>query len=190
MREKFYENEKFATVNYSGQKVTQTEFDSCVFQDCDFTNADFSDNDFIDCRFENCNFAVAKMKGSGLKDVHFIGCKLIGLDFELCSGFLFAVSFKSCVLDYSSFFGKKLKNTRFIDCSLKEVDFSTSDLSGALFGNCDLSMAVFKQCNLEKADFRTAYNYAFDPEQNRMKKARFTVSGLAGLLGKYNIEIE
>ena len=190
MREKFYENEKFTNINYSGQKVTQTEFDNCIFQDCDFTNADFSDNDFIDCRFENCNFAVAKMNGSGLKEVHFVGCKLIGLDFEPCSAFLFAVSFKSCVLDYSSFFGKKLKNTRFVECSLKEVDFSTTDLSGALFGNCDLSMAVFKQCNLEKSDFRTAYNYAFDPEQNRMKKARFSVSGLAGLLGKYNIEIE
>jgi uncharacterized protein YjbI with pentapeptide repeats len=157
---------------------------------CDFSNADFSENDFIDCRFESCNFAVAKLNGSGLKNVYFNSCKLVGIDFEHCSDFLFAADFKNCVLDYASFFKKRMKNARFINCSMKEVDFSSADLSGALFGNCDLSMAVFSQCNLEKTDFRTAFNYAFDPGANKMKKAKFSNSGLAGLLGKYNIEIE
>jgi len=190
MRATFYDNEEYSNINYSGLKVSQTEFDSCVFVNCDFSNADFSENDFIDCRFESCNFAVAKLNGSGLKNVYFNSCKLVGIDFEHCSDFLFAANFKNCVLDYSSFFGKKLKKAKFTDCSLKEVEFSSTDLSGAEFGNCDLSMAVFNQCNLEKCDFRTAHNYAFDPEANKMKKAKFSSSGLAGLLGKYNIEIE
>lgn len=190
MAEKYHDNESFTNINYSGQKVAQTEFESCVFQNCDFSNSDFSDNDFINCRFENCNFAVAKINGTGLKDVYFTGCKLVGIDFEGCSNFLFEVNFKKCVLDYASFFGKKLKNTKFIDCSLKETDFSSSDLSGAVFGNCDLSLTVFKKCNLEKTDFRTAFNYSFDPGENKMKKAKFAISGLAGLLEKYNIEIE
>jgi len=190
MKEKFYDNQDYTNINYSGQKISQTEFDSCVFLNCDFSNADLSDNDFINCRFESCNFAMAKLNSSGLKDAHFTGCKLVGINFENCSDFLFAVSFKKCVLDYSSFFGKKLKKARFNDCSMKEVDFSSTDLSGAEFGNCDLSMAVFTQCNLEKTDFRTAVNYSFDPETNKMKKAKFSISGLAGLLGKYNIEIE
>ena len=44
--------------------------------------------------------------------------------------------------------------------------------------------------NLEKADFRTAANYSFNPELNKMKKTRFSLSGLPGLLAKYDIEIE
>lgn len=188
--ENFFENEEFVNVNYSGQKVEQTEFDECTFRGCNFSNSDFSDNDFINCRFENCNFAVAKLTGTGLKDVSFTGCKLVGIDFEPCSNFLFAVNFENCVLDYSSFFGKKMKKTRFTGCSLVEVDFATTDLSGAIFDKSDLSMAVFKQTNLENADFRAAENYTFDPAENRMKKAKFSISGLPGLLGRYNLVIE
>jgi len=190
MKEKFYDNQEYPNINYSGQTISQTEFDICIFLNCNFSNVEISETDFIDCRFESCNFAVAKLKGSGLKNVYFNNCKLVGIDFELCSDFLFAANFKNCVLDYSSFFGKKLKKTKFSNCSLKEVEFSSTDLSGAEFANCDLLLAVFKQCNLEKVDFRTAYNYAFDPETNKMKKAKFSSSGLAGLLEKYNIEIE
>lgn len=50
--------------------------------------------------------------------------------------------------------------------------------------------AVFQQTNLEKTDFTTAYNFVFDPESNRMRKARFSVYGLPGLLEKYGLEIE
>ena len=94
------------------------------------------------------------------------------------------------MLDYSSFFEKKMKKTRFIGCSLVEVDFARTDLSGAIFDRSNLSGAVFSQTNLENADFRAAENFSFDPEQNRMKKAKFSISGLAGLLGKYNLLIE
>jgi uncharacterized protein YjbI with pentapeptide repeats len=83
-----------------------------------------------------------------------------------------------------------MKKSRFIGCSLVEVDFATADLSGAVFDKSNLSMAVFKQTNLENADFRAAENYALDPAENRMKKAKFSASGLAGLLSKYNLVIE
>jgi hypothetical protein len=43
---------------------------------------------------------------------------------------------------------------------------------------------------LEKADFRTSYNYSINPEVNRIKKAKFSTAGIAGLLCKYDIEIE
>jgi len=39
-------------------------------------------------------------------------------------------------------------------------------------------------------DFRTAFNYSFDPEINKIRKARFSYPGVCGLLQKYNIEIE
>jgi uncharacterized protein YjbI with pentapeptide repeats len=133
---------------------------------------------------------MAKLSGTGLKDVQFVDCKLIGINFDHCSDFLFAADFQKCALDYSSFFKKKMKKAKFVECSLKEVDFTEVDLSMAIFSNCDLFRAVFLRSILEKTDFRTAFNYVFDPEVNKIKKAKFSYSGVVGLLGKYNIDVE
>ena len=71
-----------------------------------------------------------------------------------------------------------------------EVDFSETDLVGSVFKNCDLSGTIFENTHLEKADLRTAYNYHIDPESNKLKKAKFSLQGLPGLLDKYGLEIE
>lgn len=84
----------------------------------------------------------------------------------------------------------KMKKTRFNKCSLQEADFTETDLSAAVFDNCDLSRAVFSNTILEKADMRTAFNYSIDPERNHLKKARFTLAGVTGLLDRYDIDIE
>lgn len=190
MKEKVYDNEIFTNISYSGQRIANTAFEDCTFVNCDFSNSILAENDFINCRFEGCNFAMAKAGGSGLKEVFFKECKLIGFNFDYCADFLFAVSFDNCVLDYSSFAKKKMKKTRFLHCSLQEVDFSGTDLSLAVFGNSNLSRALFYGCNLEKADFRTAYHYNIDLEANKVTKAKFSYAGLPGLLTKYKIEIE
>ena len=70
------------------------------------------------------------------------------------------------------------------------MDFTESDLTGAIFSNCNLTKSLFDNTILEKADLRTAYNYSIDPENNRVKKAKFSVPGLPGLLDKYDLEIE
>lgn len=83
-----------------------------------------------------------------------------------------------------------LKNTNFKDCRLHEVDFGECNLSGSVFDNCDLMKATFEHTILEKADFWTAYNYSIDPDSNRVKEAKFSVTGIVGLLDKYEIEVE
>jgi len=50
--------------------------------------------------------------------------------------------------------------------------------------------AAFENTILEKADFRTSFNYSIDPEKNRIRKARFSLAGISGLLDKYDIEID
>ena len=90
----------------------------------------------------------------------------------------------------SSFFKLKIKKTKFKDSTLHEVDFTETDLTEAVFDNCDLKRATFEHTNLEKADFRNAFNYSIDLEQNRIKKAKFSKTGIVGLLGKYDIVIE
>ena len=59
-----------------------------------------------------------------------------------------------------------------------------------MFDNCDLARAIFANSILEKADFRTSYNFSIDPEINKIKKAKFSLTTVSGLLGKYDIEIE
>ena len=90
----------------------------------------------------------------------------------------------------ASFFQLKLKKIRFNNCKLQEVDFAETDLSKAVFNNCELNNALFDKTILEKADLRTAHHYTINPENNRIKKARFSISGIAGLLNKYQIQIE
>jgi len=114
----------------------------------------------------------------------------MGLHFENCNPFLFSIDFDRCTVNLSSFYKLNLKRTKFKKSSLQEVDFTEADLSTAVFDNCDLSGAIFENTVLEKTDFRTALNYTIDPENNRMKKARFSLSGIAGLLSKYGIDVE
>jgi len=83
----------------------------------------------------------------------------------------------------------KIKKTIFRDTKLEEVDFTECDLPGSVFENCDLARATFDHTILEKADFTTSFNYSLDPEINRIKKARFSLPDVIGLLHKYDIEI-
>ena len=73
---------------------------------------------------------------------------------------------------------------------MQEVDFTECDLTNAVFDNCDLMKSNFDNTILEKADLRTSYNYSIDPEINLIKKAKFSIPGVTGLLDKYDIIIE
>jgi fluoroquinolone resistance protein len=185
-----HEDKTFDNIDYSGKKLSRTEYVDCTFINCNFTKTDISQHDFVDCVFKGCNLSLTIMENTGLKNISFKDCKLTGIDFSRCSNFLFAVSFENSPLDYSSFFKKKMKKALFTDCSIKEADFTETDLSMAIFKNCDLMNAAFVGSVLEKTDFRTARNYALDPELNKIKKAKFTYPGVTGLLLKYDIEIE
>ena len=88
-----------------------------------------------------------------------------------------------------SFQKLRLKATVFERCKLQEVDFGEADLTSAVFDICDLARAVFENTVLEKVDFLTACNFSIDPQINRIKKAKFSMIGLVGLLDKYGIEV-
>ena len=78
----------------------------------------------------------------------------------------------------------------FRNSQLFETDFAECDLTGAVFDNCDLRGTIFDNTTIEKADLRTSFNLLIDPEINRIKKAKFSLLNVSGLLGKYDIEIE
>jgi fluoroquinolone resistance protein len=170
--------------------VGKGEYESCTFRNGDFSDKDLSGFKFIDCIFLGCNFSLAKLNKTSFQDVKFQDCKMLGLRFDNCNEFGLSFTFDNCQLNHASFYQMKIKKTIFKNSQLQEVDFAQADLSQAVFENCNLAQASFDHTILEKTDFRTAYNYSIDPEINRIKKAKFSVLGLSGLLDKYDIDIE
>ena len=189
METKFFDNQLFESNNYSEQIVRGIEFQECTFKKCSFLNSNFAGNKFLDCKFDECDLSMMKLNSTFLQNSVFKDCKMLGVNFSECQDFLFSVSFKSCLLDYTSFAGKKMIKTNFTKCSLKQADFTQANLSGSVFEEVDLTDAVFLRTNLTEGKLETAYNYSIDPEINVLKKARFSVNGVAGLLSKYVIKI-
>ena len=115
---------------------------------------------------------------------------MLGLHFENCNQFGLSFNFENCTLNHSSFYKTKIKKTVFKNTQLKETDFTECDLTNSVFDHCDLTGAKFENTVLEKTDFRTSFNYSIDPEINKIKKARFALAGIQGLLDKYDIIID
>lgn len=198
MTQVFIEEKTFDKIDFTQTPLSKGEYEYCTFLNCDLSYANLSEIKFLECEFSGCNLSLARLAQTALKDIKFKNCKMLGLSFGDCNEFGFAVNFDTCILDRSSFVDTtaalkkrvKLKQTIFKKSQLYEVDFTECDLSAASFDLCDLTGAIFKDTILEKADFRTAFNYSIDPESNRIKKAKFSRSGLAGLLEKYDLELE
>ena len=180
----------FERQDYTQTPLPKSEYENCTFNGCNFSSADIVGIVFTECTFTECNLSMANTKGTAFKEVEFKNCKMTGINFSICEPFLLAMNFTECQLNLASFYNLKLKGTRFTKCQLQEVDMVQTDFSGALFSECDLRNAIFENTILEKADFRSATNYSFDPETNRIKGAKFSLQGLPGLMHKYKIEIE
>lgn len=180
----------FENEDYSSQELIIQEYENCTFINCDFSKTNLSNSTFIECKFNACNLNMAILLNTSFRDVNFKECKMLGLYFENCNDFLFSVNFESCILNVSSFYKLVMKKSKFINCNLQEVDFTETDLTSTIFENCNLDRAVFNKSNLSKVDFRSAYNFSIDPEQNIMKKAVFSKFALSGLLDKYDLNIK
>ena len=190
MDRQLIEGEEFKNINFNEIQLIKGDYENCQFSNCDFSNVDLSNFNFVECEFDSCNLSLCKLGNTGIKDVIFTNCKMLGLQFQHCSEFLFELEANNCQMNLASFYKRKLKKTKFINSILQEVDFAEADLGMALFDNCDLQGALFERTNLEKADFRSSYNYGLDPEMNNIRKAKFALPAVVGLLSKYDISIE
>ncbi|HSF44578.1 MAG TPA: pentapeptide repeat-containing protein [Chitinophagaceae bacterium] len=180
---------KYEHINLTEDPLAPGEYENCEFINCNFSEADLSGFVFIECQFLECNLTNVKLSQASFREVRFQGCKMVGLRFEECVPFLVPPEFHTCILKVSSFVEMKMAKVQFVQCDLREVDFSGTDLSSAQFVHSDLHGAVFDRTILEKADLSSSYHYSIDPNNNRIRKAVFSVDGLPGLLGKYDIVI-
>ncbi|MGL4875523.1 MAG: pentapeptide repeat-containing protein [Clostridium sp.] len=64
------------------------------------------------------------------------------------------------------------------------------DLREAKFKDSSLSESIFENTNLSKADFSEAMDYVISPERNKIKKAKFSMPEVLGLLKDFDITIK
>lgn len=190
MSQKYIDDQTFQRIDFTIDSIEKGDYENCQFIDCNFAEVRLSYINFIDCHFKNCDFSNAKLTETGLRNVEFTKCKLIGIRFDGCNEFLFAASFLGCRLDYASFQGVNAQKSNFQNCSLIEVDFSETNLKNVSFNDSDLSNAVFEATNLTGADFRTAYSFTIEPSKNQLAGAKFSKNNLEGLLRRYKLDIE
>lgn len=182
-----YYNQLFDDPESIPERWISQEFEECTFRKLDLSRMAFSGSSLVNCRFEACNLSGIELKNTKLYDISFINCKLAHVDFGSCNAFGFHVDFQECVLDYTVFLNRKLKKSHFIDCSLKEAYFLKCDLTGTAFKHCNLELTKFEDNNLTQVDFASSYNMEINPDSNKLKKARFSLESLPGLLTKHDL---
>jgi fluoroquinolone resistance protein len=185
-----HEEKSFRNATLSEEDRCGAEYSNCSFYACDFSNSVFAGTMFVDCVFDNCNLSMAKLTSCIVNNAVFKNCKVLGVNFGDCADFPFDVRFEGCTLDYCSFARKKMPKTSFLDTSMKNVDFTETDLTKSVFSRTNLMNAVFHRTVLREANLTTAVNYIIDPEANNVRKAIFSLQGVAGLLNKYDIVVE
>ncbi len=183
-------DQQFEHIDFTTQPFPKGEYESCVFINCNLSQLDLAHYTFIDCSFTGSNLSLLKLNNTILRDIVFKDCKMIGLQFCDANAFGLAFSFDNCILTNASFYKTKIKKTNFNHSKLTEVDFTECDLTESVLNGCDLSGAIFSFSILERVDFRNAFNYAIDPEKNKIKKSKHSSTQLGGLLEKYGLIIE
>ncbi|NMH29440.1 pentapeptide repeat-containing protein [Flavobacterium silvaticum] len=187
---KVFTDREFGPADSEIQSWQKASLDQCVLRNCDFATLDLTGSEFENCEFISCNFSNAKCRGTAFRDCSFSESKLLGFRFDLCDAFGLQVSFDSCQLDHASFYKCRLPKTKFLNSRLIQTDLSEADFFGSDFSGSDMNQAVFDRTNLEQCDFRSASGYTIDPTNNKLKKAKFSQSGIAGLLSQFQISIE
>jgi uncharacterized protein YjbI with pentapeptide repeats len=186
----YISNKEFDSCNCKEKPLAGGNMNSVPSVSCDFSESDFSGFIFSDCSFIQCNISLVKTRMTSFQDTVFKNCKMLGLHFEDCNEFSLSFQFDGCILDHSSFYKTSIRNTLFRNTRLQDVDFTECDLSGSKFEECNLLNSMFDHTNLEKADLRTAHHFSINPEINKVKKARFSLAGLPGLLNNYDLIID
>jgi fluoroquinolone resistance protein len=190
MERDYTEGQTFKNLDFKQNPLPRSTYEDCTFINCDFSGVILSGFEFADCSFSGCNLSLTPVEHTAFRQVTFRDCKMLGLRFDQCNPFGFSLSLERCNLSHASFYKVKMKKTRFIQVILEEADCTEADLSGSVLDRCELQGAIFDQTNLEQADLRSAVNYSLDPARNRLKKAKFGLSGVPGLLLHHQIMID
>jgi len=141
-----------------------------------------------------CNLSLADISGSAFPETRFEQSKLLGINWAVAdwssAGFAKLDGFFDCVLNHGIFIGLDLKGIQIKNCTVHEADFRGANLTQAVFSGTDLAKSLFHETNLSKADLSKARNYAINPENNTIKKAKFALPEAMSLLYQMDIVLK
>jgi fluoroquinolone resistance protein len=169
-----FDDAVFEDLDCGGLDLSGKSFRQCTFTAVRLAEAKLEGCTFEDCEIESCDATMARVEKAAFRDVRFRRCKLMGIDWTGERGISFVVSFEECTLSYGTFADQKMQGTLFRDCKAHEVSFMGVDLSKAVFHGTDLFGARFLDSVLVDADLSTAVHYHIAPQQNRLKRTKFS----------------
>jgi fluoroquinolone resistance protein len=179
-------NRKFENVIWEEKNIVGKNFDHCQFYKCSLKGCFFEDCYFEKCTFEECDLSLIKFKDTSMSGVQINGSKAIGIVWHSANNPL-SVNFNNSRISYANFFGKNLKKAKFINCIADEVDFTNCNLTQADFEGTELRNAIFSNCDLTQANFVKAVNYSINLNNNKTKKATFSLPEALSFL--YSLDI-
>ena len=91
MERVYIENKIFEIIDFTKDLLAEGDYENCTFINCGFSSLDLSNRKFIECEFVSCNLSLAILTKTAFRDIKFKDCKLLGLHFDNCNEFLFAV---------------------------------------------------------------------------------------------------
>ncbi|MDC1105588.1 pentapeptide repeat-containing protein [Prolixibacteraceae bacterium] len=167
----------------------KTHYIECQFKQIDFSSVDIKGFEFEDCEFIGCNFSMVDLTGTSFRSVIFKECLMQGVAFQGVNPFLLSMDFNNSRLDQSVFLNMDLRACSFINTQFKHGIMESCRLCKVNFDDTDLDQTLFYRCDLTQADFRSAIHLVIDPDNNKMKGAKFSTQTALGLLSKYQIKI-
>ena len=186
---KHNDGKHFTSVDFSQKSLDDHSFSNCTFHCCNFSKSLFRNAAVTSCSFVGCNLSLGILDVCHMQDIHFLDCKIVGVEFFKCCRVFFSVTFKNCLLQYCNFSELNMKSTSFSGSKIKECYFTNTCLNSANFNGTELSGTSFHNCDLCRADFSGATQYSVDPCTNKIKKAKFSLPEVIGLLQGFDIII-
>jgi fluoroquinolone resistance protein len=147
------EDEVFADLDLSGERLERRALVGCTFRRCTFTGTRLLRWTLDDCRFEDCDLSLLELGDSSVRDVHLLDCKATGIDWSEAHKLTFSVRFSRCTLDYCSFIDLPLRRLHVVGGSALDAQFADCDLRNARFDGVRLDGASFLRSDLRAASF-------------------------------------
>jgi len=192
-QEEFYDL-SFENLKLDLDSIENKHFEGCKFSKSSFVETQFKSSRFVECEFKFCNLSSAQFRYSSFIDTVFDESKLLGINWTQVKwpniNLNSPIKLYRSNISHSSFFELKLRELIIEECKAHDVDFRGSDLSHGLFLATDFQGSLFMNCKLNSADFTDAINYAINPIENDIHKAKFSMPDVINLLNYFEIEIE
>ena len=184
-----YYRETFTGLSLENETVKGVFFEECVFENCSFVTCTFERCRFLTCKLTGCILSAIMPTNTRFEDVSFVSCKAIGVNWSRAMETR-KLRFRDSQVNYSNFRFAKLPDLMMVNCEARDSDFIEADLKGAVMKKTDFQNTYFSKTNLTNADFREAVNYSIDPATNILKKTKFSMPEVMGLLDSFDIIIE